>query len=588
MKTDPFDDAIRRKLEGVNPPFQEKNWTQFQRFMGHQGFPPSLWQTPTRWLQPALMAAAVTGVVISTVWQYRTTQSLTNHVQTLTKTVERMEQVQMQLQQSVAAMASAPVRTDTVYLTQSASGELLATAGSNPTLAPGTTYSVAPTRQQFTDNRLRLATDGVVTGRVVTRTGRPTGQQQQSTTLSPVTPGTSGDQLTMNRPTPSGDRTGMRQPQASTDQPLVGTPGATGDRIAAERSTSSGIPTTGRQPRYTTDRSTAVSVPPEASGGSVSGQATQSGTVATNSRSIAQQSTKSTTRLATPNDPTLYATSVTNAASAETAADNPSITASGPLAAVQPLTPLALTDPAGALAESWQRHLRRVRYRSPYTTTLGGTAAAAAPEKNTVPLPITFRVGVGGDLATTQSGVGAYAEAILANRLTIGTGISQIAWVGDEYSSERQFMAQTKRDFRRDYPGSTKPVPLGPGKPHEVMNISRSAQSLVVPIQIGYRFNVARQFVLTPTVGLNLSITPSESASFEYDRPIPFEDVLHNVAVKRPIGWYSNATIGLAAERKWGHFVGQVSPVVLLPVRDPTASLNTLSAGLRGRLFYQF
>ncbi|RYF60569.1 MAG: hypothetical protein EOO39_32210, partial [Cytophagaceae bacterium] len=107
MKTDPFDDAIRRKLEGVDPPFQEKNWTQFQRFMGVQGFPPSLWQTPTRWLQPALMAAAVAGVVITTLWQYRTTQSLNEHVQTLTKTVERLEQSQVRLQESVSAMATA-------------------------------------------------------------------------------------------------------------------------------------------------------------------------------------------------------------------------------------------------------------------------------------------------------------------------------------------------------------------------------------------------------------------------------------------------------------------------------------------------
>ena len=119
MKTDPFDDAIRRKLEGVNPPFQEKNWTQFQRFMGSQGFPPSLWQTPTRWLQPAIMAAATTGIVITTIWQYRTTQSLTEHVQTLTKTVERMERAQTRLQQSLTARATEQTRVDTVYLTHS-------------------------------------------------------------------------------------------------------------------------------------------------------------------------------------------------------------------------------------------------------------------------------------------------------------------------------------------------------------------------------------------------------------------------------------------------------------------------------------
>ena len=139
MKTDPFDDAIRRKLEGINPPFQDKNWTQFQRFMGAQDFPPSLWQTPARWLQPALTAAAVAGMLITTIWQYRTNQSLTTHVQTLTQTVERMERAQLRLQQSVAMMASAPSHVDTVYLTGPGSPK----AGLTPAWPPTATFSTS-------------------------------------------------------------------------------------------------------------------------------------------------------------------------------------------------------------------------------------------------------------------------------------------------------------------------------------------------------------------------------------------------------------------------------------------------------------
>ncbi|MEZ0486857.1 hypothetical protein [Fibrella aquatica] len=560
MKTDPFDDAIRRKLEGVDPPFQEKNWTQFQRFMGSQGFPPSLWQTPTRWLQPTMMAAAVAGVIISTIWQYRTTQALTEHVRTLTKTVERMEQAQTRLQQSMADQLSASVRIDTVYLTTTPSANALTT----PKAIAGQLHSTDAVLDQPNQQQQQVAKGSVSSiqepsgSAVATRSNRLVNQQR-------------ADDSVVDR---------LSEPSRLEADPVAaGNTARSANSLARDRS------------RYAGESAGAVPLPPESDRKNM-GQTTQPGKSPDKNQFSDYQSSASKNRLTRVNEPTLYSPSVANQINtSETTVANPMLYSTGPLSMVQPLAPRSMPDPADAFTDSWQRHLRRVRYRSPYTTTMNATVATVkptAPEQNTVPLPVKFRLGVGGDVGTVQSGLGFHAEAIISNRLTISTGLAQTEWKGDEFITEKQFTAKTKRDFKENYPGSKPQMPTGPGRPHEVLNINRTAKSIMVPVQFGYRFNVNNLFVLTPTVGLNLSVNTYETVNFEYDRLQPREDVRQQIRIQRPLAWYSTVQAGAGVERQWGHFVGQFSPVVLMPVQQSAASLNAASVGLRGRLFYQF
>lgn len=593
MKTDPFDDAIRRKLEGVNPPYQEKSWTHFQRFMSSQGFPPSLWQTPARWLQPALMAAAVTGVVLSTVWQYRTTQSLNEHVQTLTKTVERMEQVQMRLQQALIARAGTLPRVDTVYLAPAQPSGSLATRGSSGGHVVAERSGNGFSHQQETIEPLSRAVGSVAPVTSASPGRNHVGGQSQQRNVNdrqfngPTPP---ANQLVIGQTTARGNRQ-ADQPQSAADQPVAGQPQLARDQAAAESPGASVNSVAGDKSRYMANQARAAALPPER-GGTRMQPTGQPGTLPTGKQLAESQLTKPTTRLPNPNDPTLYVPPVTNqAGSKAVSAASSALAASGPLASVQPLTPLALSTQNEALAESWQQHLRRVRYRSPYTTTMStpvAVAEPASPAQHTTPLPVRFRLGIGGDVGTAQLGPGVYAEAILANKWTISTGISQFDWVGDEYSTEKQFTAKTKRDFRRDYPGSGQQVPVGPGRPNELMNINRTAQSIGVPVQVGYRIRVATHYVLTPSVGVNLSVNPRETATYSYDRPLYGGEVRQTMTVDRPVGWYSSLTAGIGAERQWGHFVAQLSPVALLPIQESGGCLNSLSVGLRGRLFYQF
>ncbi|GAB3260462.1 hypothetical protein GCM10027347_24770 [Larkinella harenae] len=111
MKTDKFEESIRKKLEDLDPPFQENNWLQLRSFLRRNGVP-SIGMTTTQWLVPMLSAASVAGLLILAVWQYRTNQTLTQTVQTLTDSVTLLQQVPLE-----APVAVAP-KTDTVYITR--------------------------------------------------------------------------------------------------------------------------------------------------------------------------------------------------------------------------------------------------------------------------------------------------------------------------------------------------------------------------------------------------------------------------------------------------------------------------------------
>ncbi|MCF0064907.1 hypothetical protein MUK70_28925 [Dyadobacter chenwenxiniae] len=116
MKTNKFEDTIRRKLESIEPDFQEKDWANMQRYMRAQS-PPSFWQQHSSWIGYA--AAASVSMVMAFMYVSQRTQN--NH---LTADVKK-------LQHQIEAIKNAPTlaeKPDTVYLIKKGDGsdELIA------------------------------------------------------------------------------------------------------------------------------------------------------------------------------------------------------------------------------------------------------------------------------------------------------------------------------------------------------------------------------------------------------------------------------------------------------------------------------
>lgn len=106
MKTNKFENTIRRKLESIEPDFQEQDWARMQNYMQTHN-PPSFLQQYGSWIGYAA-AASVTSVMA---YMYVNQLSQNDHLMRDVKSLQSQIEV-IRNQPSVA------VKTDTVYILQ--------------------------------------------------------------------------------------------------------------------------------------------------------------------------------------------------------------------------------------------------------------------------------------------------------------------------------------------------------------------------------------------------------------------------------------------------------------------------------------
>jgi hypothetical protein len=106
MKTNKFESTIRRKLESIEPDFQEQDWARMQNYM-HAHTPPTFWQQYSSWVGYAAAASVTTVMAFLYVNQLSKNDHLVSDVKNL--------QTQIEVIKNQAAPA---VKTDTVYLVQ--------------------------------------------------------------------------------------------------------------------------------------------------------------------------------------------------------------------------------------------------------------------------------------------------------------------------------------------------------------------------------------------------------------------------------------------------------------------------------------
>lgn len=133
MKTNKFEDTIRRKLESIEPDFQEKDWAKMQKYMQAQS-PPTFWQQHRSWIGYA--AAASVSTVMAFLYVSQRTQN-----NNLTADVKK-------LQHQIDVITNAPTlaeKRDTVYLIKKAdgSGELVALSDADADIQPAPAGTLA-------------------------------------------------------------------------------------------------------------------------------------------------------------------------------------------------------------------------------------------------------------------------------------------------------------------------------------------------------------------------------------------------------------------------------------------------------------
>ncbi|HAO50076.1 MAG TPA: hypothetical protein DCR35_12695 [Runella sp.] len=108
MKPDKFDEAIRQKLEGIQPSFQEDDWSKFAAYQAAHTSQPFFqrFSARTAWYTAASVAAAM--MVFANVYQYRTNKKLDHEVVELKANIAKQKDVPVRV----------TTRVDTVYITK--------------------------------------------------------------------------------------------------------------------------------------------------------------------------------------------------------------------------------------------------------------------------------------------------------------------------------------------------------------------------------------------------------------------------------------------------------------------------------------
>lgn len=108
MKTNKFENTIRRKLESIEPDFQEQDWVRMQNYM-HTHNPPSFLQQYGSWIGYAAAASVTTVMAMMYVNQLSQNDHLVNDVKNLQSQIEVIKNL------------SAPAhKADTIYVLQKA------------------------------------------------------------------------------------------------------------------------------------------------------------------------------------------------------------------------------------------------------------------------------------------------------------------------------------------------------------------------------------------------------------------------------------------------------------------------------------
>ncbi len=552
MKPDDFDDNIRRKLDGIEPSFREKDWAQMQQVMRQHGMI-TPWSAAPSWLMPAVGVVSVAALLTTTVWLGQSNQQLRQDVQRLSQTVT-------QLKQTPQTQTALPARVDTVYLTRTVPV---------PTNNQPTAQSIEPNVSvpQPTPTR-----DNTVATQSQTN---PLSGRSDQNQIATRPPGAANAQPDVNQPA---DRTG--QPAVPTSEP---------DR-RSEAPEKAGVGT----------------APADAAGNRVTRETNRDRTATGANRTNADQPVgssrrgKSGTPSATAGQPERVASTgnrnPTRTDAVQSGANKENGTPGGPgldsqTSATAPIAieelaakPMRL-DPT-SFEEGISQAVRRLRRLYPAKAL--PVSPTVAPEATAVVTPNErFRLGVSSELGLNRWAAGVYGDVRLGRHFLLGVGLERVAISGGKFSSDIVFEQRIRRNFRSFYAG-------GIDDRHIITSIDRRSVTWQVPITLGYGIPVGAGIVLTPTVGASASLWANENVYFTYvdlnrKGPGPFEVREARLpTVRRPVQWYHSWSASLGVEKRWGPLTVQVSPYLVGPFVEGELGLNGTSHGGRLRMLYSF
>ncbi|WP_028527072.1 hypothetical protein [Runella limosa] len=562
MKPDKFDEAIRQKLEGIQPSFQEDDWSKFAAYQATHTSQPFFqrFSARTAWYTAASVAAAM--MVFANVYQYRTNKKLDQEV--------------VELKANIAKQKDAPVRVttrvDTVYITkyiEVKSSKLNTYDSSVPSLndeSPDETIGQEPAVAERLKN----------VGKIIRQS--PNERISNAFEHTPKEANASNDvpeEAENNVIDKNGTEKGAARPR---ENELSTKPTSTANTTRPIRESETNNSRDNKRGNAMSKNNLRGSNPHQV--------ASQASVSQKNSSSIWQKSTLKNT-----SQPEAYETTKTLTGEAQRMTTEGVILENEPeaIALLEPHTEieeLAGIPPAEAKVERYAYTKLSNPSNSATSASAATTAAsAAAPPPPSISFKnMKFRMGAGLNISNGSTTYTANTSLLLGKFWSINVGLARAFIIGPQYYTEDIFKEKTQRDFK-DW---NKKNPIQPPMaPPQAFNIATSATLWQLPVSLTYRWPMNDGFAFLLSGGTNLNLSACQSFSYyTRERNGELTQKRGDFVLKPTL---SNDLIAAAGvEKQWRHLVVQAETYIAPYLQKPSYLTENRNLGIRFKVMYQF
>jgi hypothetical protein len=192
-----------------------------------------------------------------------------------------------------------------------------------------------------------------------------------------------------------------------------------------------------------------------------------------------------------------------------------------------------------------------------------------------------YRLGINGEFAHEQMGVGLFGELLLNRHWSVAAGLKKGMITSDHFKDDKDYYFRKSRDFRSEYASSYSSAT-------DISNIDFQYALLQLPLSINYRFLLKNNLNFVGSLGTDIDLSVRQMVKYEskFNTEMPKTNSTESVR-KGMILNNGILSLGVEAHLKQ-HFVAQVSPYLLANYKLNEYRNERFAAGLRFRLSYQF
>ena len=192
---------------------------------------------------------------------------------------------------------------------------------------------------------------------------------------------------------------------------------------------------------------------------------------------------------------------------------------------------------------------------------------------------LKYRIGFGANADFGQVGISVLTDILFAKHWSITSGVN-MAFLGYErFGDEDDFKRKTAKDFRKEYPLN---IPLT----NPIENIEAHQVLFRVPIYLNYRLSLRSNYTVLFSTGTDLDFHLKQFTSYSHNDLIR-NDKLEGLKEKVPVTPFNNWMISTGIEKRWKYFSVQFSPYLSTQITRVSYRKEDFIFGLKINSFYR-